>query len=255
MLRVDDIHFAYAEEPILQGVSLRIEGGVLGILGQSGCGKSTLLRVIAGLLRPDQGDIYVNEESLWRKGVKQRRRLSRDIGMVFQEGALFDFLNVRGNLEFALHSLRFPRSVWEENISEALSSVGLEDPALLSRFTTELSGGQLRRVGLARTLVVKPRIVLYDEPTTGLDPQRSRDICDMVRSNLHASKLAIIVSHDIRFIRLVCTEAILLERGSISARINKEGIEKLFSPPFDFGDDPDVDRFHRFIEGLPTRSR
>lgn len=250
---VKDVEFRFVpESPILKGISFTHTEGVLGILGHSGSGKSTLLRVIAGLLRPDAGDVEVDGRPVWRANVTQRRLLQRRIGVVFQHGALFDFLTVGGNLTFALRALRIPRSEWDSCINGALEAVGLDgDPLLLDRWTTEISGGQMRRVGLARVLVTRPDMVIFDEPTTGLDPRRTRDVVEIVKSSLEKSNLSIIVSHDIRFVREVCTSAVLLDQGQITARVGREGIDRLFRPPFESGGDENLQRLYDFIEGNP----
>ena len=166
-IAVKDVAFRFVPEtPVLRDISFEINEGVLGILGHSGSGKSTLLRVIAGLLRPDAGDVEVDGRPVWKANVTQRRMIQRRIGVVFQHGALFDFLTVGGNLIFALRALRIPRDEWEDCVKSAVEAVGLDkDPGLLDRWTTEVSGGQLRRVGLARVLVTKPDMILFDEPT------------------------------------------------------------------------------------------
>jgi phospholipid/cholesterol/gamma-HCH transport system ATP-binding protein len=166
----DHVHLAFDEKVILRDVSFTLRTGHTKIfLGASGAGKSTILRLILGLLQPDAGRIFVNGEQVDTMTEDQMMVVRGDLGMVFQEGALFDSLTVRENVGYKLfEELGWPRAEADKRVAEVLGFIGLGD--FIERMPSELSGGQRRRVAIARAMAAKPRILLYDEPTTGLDP-------------------------------------------------------------------------------------
>jgi phospholipid/cholesterol/gamma-HCH transport system ATP-binding protein len=166
----DQVNLAFDEKVILRGVSFTLQTGHTKIfLGASGAGKSTILRLTTGLLRPDAGRIFVNGEQIDGMSEDQLMNVRADLGMVFQEGALFDSLTVRENVGYKLfEELHWPIDKANARVQEVLGFVGLGD--YIDRMPSELSGGQRRRVAIARAMAAKPRILLYDEPTTGLDP-------------------------------------------------------------------------------------
>lgn len=166
----DKVNLAFDDKVILRDVSFTLQTGHTKIfLGASGAGKSTILRLILGLLKPDSGEIFVNGERVDRMSEDDLMAVRADLGMVFQEGALFDSLTVRENVGYKL----FEELHWEiddadRRVQEVLGFIGLGE--FIGRMPSELSGGQRRRVAIARAMAAKPRILLYDEPTTGLDP-------------------------------------------------------------------------------------
>ena len=166
----DGVHLAFDEKVILRNVSFTLQTGHTKIfLGASGAGKSTILRLALGLLKPDAGRIFVNGEQIDRMREDDLMRVRDDLGMVFQEGALFDSLTVRENVGYKLYEeLQWPMDKVDARVKEVLGFVGLGE--FIDRMPAELSGGQRRRVAIARAMAAKPRILLYDEPTTGLDP-------------------------------------------------------------------------------------
>jgi len=166
----DRVSLAFDEKVILQNISFTlIKGHTKIFLGASGAGKSTILKLILGLLKPDAGVIWVNGERVDEMTEKELMRVRADLGMVFQEGALFDSLTVRENVGYKLsEELRWPFDRVDERVAEVLGFIGLGE--FIDRMPSELSGGQRRRVAIARAMAAKPRILLYDEPTTGLDP-------------------------------------------------------------------------------------
>jgi len=166
----DDVHLAFDDKVILRNVSFTLKTGHTKIfLGASGAGKSTILRLILGLLKPDAGYIFVNGERVDDMTEDQMMAVRADLGMVFQEGALFDSLSVRENVGYKLfEELNWPREQGNRRVEEVLGFIGLGE--FIDRMPSELSGGQRRRVAIARAMAAKPRILLYDEPTTGLDP-------------------------------------------------------------------------------------
>jgi len=166
----DQVNLAFDEKLILRDVSFTLQTGHTKIfLGASGAGKSTILRLALGLLKPDSGYIFVNGEQIDRMGEDALMNVRADLGMVFQEGALFDSLTVRENVGYKLfEELRWPIEKANGRVEEVLGFVGLAK--FIDRMPSELSGGQRRRVAIARAMAARPRILLYDEPTTGLDP-------------------------------------------------------------------------------------
>jgi phospholipid/cholesterol/gamma-HCH transport system ATP-binding protein len=166
----DKINLSFDEKVILRNVSFTLQTGHTKIfLGASGAGKSTILRLILGLLKPDSGQIFVNGEQVDEMTEDELMAVRADLGMVFQEGALFDSLTVRENVGYKLfEELNWPIEEANKRVGEVLGFIGLRD--FIDRMPSELSGGQRRRVAIARAMAAKPRILLYDEPTTGLDP-------------------------------------------------------------------------------------
>ncbi|HEY3884221.1 MAG TPA: ATP-binding cassette domain-containing protein [Vicinamibacterales bacterium] len=166
----DRVRLAFDEKVILRGVSFTLEAGRTKIfLGASGAGKSTILRLALGLLKPDSGRIFINGEEIERMRESELMRVRADVGMVFQEGALFDSLTVRENVGYKLlEELNWPIDKANARIVEVLGFIGLGE--FIDRMPAGLSGGQRRRVAIARAMAARPRILFYDEPTTGLDP-------------------------------------------------------------------------------------
>jgi phospholipid/cholesterol/gamma-HCH transport system ATP-binding protein len=166
----DKVDLSFDEKVILTDVSFTLQTGHTKIfLGASGAGKSTILRLMLGLLKPDDGEIFVNGERVDNMSEDELMAVRADFGMVFQEGALFDSLTVRENVGYKLfEELYWPLDRANERVEEVLGFIGLSE--FIDRMPSELSGGQRRRVAIARAMAAKPRILLYDEPTTGLDP-------------------------------------------------------------------------------------
>src|SRR5690606_7867652 len=166
----DRVSLAFDDKVILREISFTlIKGHTKIILGASGAGKSTILKLITGLLRPDSGVIWVNGERVDQMSERELMRVRADLGMVFQEGALFDSLTVRENVGYKLYEeLHWPTEQADARVEEILGFIGLAEH--IDKMPSELSGGQRRRVASARAMAAKPRVLLYDEPTTGLDP-------------------------------------------------------------------------------------
>ena len=175
----DVVKYYSGEKPVLNGVSFRIyKGETRIIIGASGSGKSTILKLIMGLDRPDEGQIFVEGEDITRLNEQQLVHVRQKIGMVFQESALFDSLSVRENVAYRLYELNVDDSEIDSKVSEVLGFVGLLDA--IDKMPSELSGGMKRRVALARALIGEPGIMLYDEPTAGLDPITSKKINELI---------------------------------------------------------------------------
>ena len=195
----DKVSLAFDDKVILDEVSFTlIKGHTKIFLGASGAGKSTILKLILGLLKPDGGVIWVNGERVDGFSEEQMMRVRMDLGMVFQEGALFDSLTVRENVGYKLwEELKQPLDQVNKRVEEVLGFIGLGD--FIDRMPSELSGGQRRRVAIARAMAAKPRILLYDEPTTGLDPITSVTVDEEIiklRDLEHIS--SIVVTHQLR---------------------------------------------------------
>jgi phospholipid/cholesterol/gamma-HCH transport system ATP-binding protein len=175
----DVVKFYAGDKPVLNGVSFRIfRGETKIIIGASGSGKSTILKLIMGLEKPDDGQIFVDGQEITHLTERQLVSVRQKIGMVFQESALFDSLSVRENVAYRLYELGVDEEEIERKVRESLSFVGLEEA--IDKTPSELSGGMKRRVALARALISEPDIMLYDEPTAGLDPITSKRINELI---------------------------------------------------------------------------
>ena len=214
-----DVHKSFDGAAVLRGIDLRLERGeTLGIVGPSGAGKSVLLKCLIALLPIDRGELRFEGSSVPDMSAEEQLELRRRVGLLFQGGGLFDSLSVRDNLAYGLKE-QFSRSMKTKQIDErvawALDAVGLP----LSEATTmpaELSGGMQKRVGIARTLISRPQVVLYDAPTQGLDPPNAHRISDLIAEL--ANKLgvtSIVVSHDLRTVFTVCNRVAFLHEGRI----------------------------------------
>jgi phospholipid/cholesterol/gamma-HCH transport system ATP-binding protein len=195
----EHVHLAFDEKVILRDVSFTLETGHTKIfLGASGAGKSTILRLTLGLLKPDGGRIFVNGEQIDRMREDALMKVRADLGMVFQEGALFDSLTVRQNVGYKLYEeLQWPADRADARVAEVLGFIGLGD--FVDRMPSELSGGQRRRVAIARAMAAKPRILLYDEPTTGLDPITSLTVDEeIVKLRDLEGVSSVLVTHQLR---------------------------------------------------------
>jgi phospholipid/cholesterol/gamma-HCH transport system ATP-binding protein len=195
----DDVWLAFDEKVILRGVSFTLQTGHTKIfLGASGAGKSTILRLILGLLKPDRGRIFVNGERVDEMSEDDLMAVRADLGMVFQEGALFDSLNVRENVGYKLYEeMHWPLDKADGRVREVLGFIGLGE--FIERMPSALSGGQRRRVAIARAMAAKPRILLYDEPTTGLDPITALTVDqEIVKLRDLEGVSSILVTHQLR---------------------------------------------------------
>jgi phospholipid/cholesterol/gamma-HCH transport system ATP-binding protein len=197
------------------------------VLGKSGSGKSVLIKCIVGLLRADSGNIQVFNHDVTSLTVNELSEVRQEIGFLFQSGALYDSMTVKQNLEFPLIRLKSELNANERNakIEEVLENVGLSDALL--KMPSQLSGGMRKRISLARTIVVDPKIILYDEPTTGLDPVTSDEISFLINDLQKKYKTSsIIITHDIECARATADRIIMLQDGQIYADGNLDEFEK-----------------------------
>jgi phospholipid/cholesterol/gamma-HCH transport system ATP-binding protein len=218
VLRVEGLRVAFGTKVVLDGLDLTVrQGENLAVLGKSGIGKSVLLKVITGLITPDAGRVFLWGTDVTDLGEDDWRPLRRRMGMVFQAGALFDSMNVFENVAFPLRERKgVPEEEIERIVRERLEWVELPEVEGLS--VSELSGGMRRRAALARTLAADPEFVLYDEPTTGLDPVTGRKIARLMRDlDTRLGSTAIIVTHDIECARTVASRWAYLSRGRVVA--------------------------------------
>jgi phospholipid/cholesterol/gamma-HCH transport system ATP-binding protein len=195
----DKVWLAFDDKVILRDVSFTLQTGHTKIfLGASGAGKSTILRLILGLLKADQGRIFVNGEQVEAMNEDDMMHVRADLGMVFQEGALFDSLTVRENVGYKLYEeLQWPLDKADVRVNEVLGFIGLSE--FIDRMPSALSGGQRRRVAIARAMAAKPRILLYDEPTTGLDPITSLTVDEeIIKLRDLEGVSSILVTHQLR---------------------------------------------------------
>jgi phospholipid/cholesterol/gamma-HCH transport system ATP-binding protein len=220
-----NVHLSFDDQKILNGISFKVRKGETKIvLGRSGGGKSTTIRLILGLLKPDSGQILVDGEDITNYDEPEMMRVRQKIGMVFQEGALFDSLSVYDNVAYRLHEQNIPETEVEQEVRRMLRFVDLEDA--IDKMPSELSGGMRRRVGIARALVGDPKIVLFDEPTAGLDPPTARTICELaIKLRDLENVSSIFVTHEMQNLEYLCSEyATVNETGEVV--FEKEG-EKL----------------------------
>jgi phospholipid/cholesterol/gamma-HCH transport system ATP-binding protein len=226
------------------------EPGTLVLLGRSGSGKSTLLRVIAGLLSPYDGEVWLDGTNIWALTIPDRRRWFQQVGMVFQEGALFDSMTVEENLRFPLECGRAPRAERSDRVLNMLKGVGLDESAL-PKYPAELSGGMRRRVGLARALISQPRALLVDEPTMGLDPITSRLIVSLISGFRDRLDYLVLATHQMELIDQIGDRIVLIERGKMVIETSREQFMKLWrgeSEPETNGEAALV----QFVEGRAT---
>ena len=240
-IRLIDLHKSFGDNEVLRGLSLTInDGETTTVVGASGSGKSVALKHIVGLLRPDHGDVWVDEHNVSRLDQDSLYQLRRNIGYVFQFAALFDSMTIAENVGMGLR--RMPEVEEEEirqRVSECLALVdlsGYED-----RLPAQLSGGQRKRAGLARAIATRPKYILYDEPTTGLDPVTTAVIDEMiVRMSEELDVTGVVISHDMKSAFRISDRVAMLYEGMI--RIDGTPDEVRAS------DDPIV---KGFIEGIP----
>jgi phospholipid/cholesterol/gamma-HCH transport system ATP-binding protein len=216
MILLENIHKSFRDNHVLQGVNLEIhDGETVAIIGKSGCGKSVLLKIIIGLLKPDEGHVVVDNVVLDELPRKDLQKFRSKFGMVFQSSALLDSMNVGGNVGLALHELtdKTEDEIYAR-VHECLGMVGLggAEPMM----PAELSGGMKKRVGFARAIAMNPKYVLYDEPTTGLDPVMSDIITRLIyKFKVNLKITSIVVTHDMKTINQVADRVAMLEDGVI----------------------------------------
>ncbi len=244
-LRTESLLYRAHERPVLEGLNLEVRRGeILAVMGRSGSGKTTLLKLIMGLIRPTAGRIWVDGVDISRLGERELMQIRPKLGLVFQNAALFDSLTVAENVAFGLLERGQRKRKVLPQVEEKLALVGMEGTEGL--LPAELSGGMKKRVGVARALIMEPNIMLYDEPTAGLDPPTAASLNELIvglRDRLGVTTM--IVSHDIHSLAQVADRAAMLEDGRIVA----EGTLDTLSE----SELPEVKRFLLFWKGERER--
>jgi phospholipid/cholesterol/gamma-HCH transport system ATP-binding protein len=217
-----DVHLTFDDRKVLDGLSFKVmKGETKIILGGSGCGKSTTIKLVLGLLKPDSGQILIDGEDTTNYTEFQMMKVRKKIGMIFQEGALFDSISVYENVAFKLHEQGVPEDQVEPEVRRMLRFVNLEDA--IDKMPSELSGGMRRRVGIARAIIGDPKIVMFDEPTAGLDPPTARTICELAMKLRDLEDVSsIFVTHEMNNLSYLCSEyAVVDDSGEV--RFEKAG--------------------------------
>ena len=215
-VRIKDLYKSFGTQEVLRGINLEIERGrITVIIGKSGGGKSVLLKHIIGLLKPDSGEIWVDGTEITHLKEKDLNEVRKKFGMLFQEAALFDSMNVFENVAFPLreHTDHSEKEI-RDAVNERLKQVGLEESGL--KMPSDLSGGMKKRVGLARALILDPEIILFDEPTSAIDPVISLSILDLIKkTQVNLKKTYIVISHDILGMFRIADKVAMLYDGRI----------------------------------------
>lgn len=237
VIEIENLKKAFEGKEILKGINLCLpKEENLAICGKSGIGKSVLIKCMVGLMQPDSGKINVLGKDMMNPSLEDLEFIRSKIGFVFQGSALYDSMSVRENLSFTLKRSAFTgsKTAITERVEEVLESVGLVEA--IDKMPAELSGGMKKRVGLARTLIKSPEIILYDEPTTGLDPATSMEISEMILDVRKSQKAtSIIITHDMNCVRMTSDRVLIIRDGLIY----KEGTFEQFQS----SDDPLISSF------------
>ena len=225
MIRLENIYLMLGDNPVLKDISFQVKKGeTLAVLGASGSGKTTVLRVILGLYKPDSGKVFVAGEELTGLDDDRLYRVRGDMGMVFQGGALFDSLTVGENVAYRIMERGgYDDETLEQRVLRSLRFVGLEDA--IDMMPAELSGGMKKRAAIARGIVAEPKIMLYDEPSAGLDPLNAykiRELINRLRTELGVA--SVVVTHDIPLALSVATKAAFIDEGRLAYVGDKDGL-------------------------------
>jgi phospholipid/cholesterol/gamma-HCH transport system ATP-binding protein len=216
MIEIKNLKKKFGDKEVLRGVNLDIPNGItLVVIGRSGCGKSVLLKHIIGLLKPDSGEIFIEGQNITTMDEKNLYEIRKKFGFLFQGAALFDSMNVEENIGLALkENTNMSEKEIKEIVTEKLNLVGL--PKIQKMKPSDLSGGMKKRVSLARSLATNPQYILYDEPTTGLDPVMSDQIDELIRDLSNKLKVtSIVVTHDIFSVYDVADQVAMMHEGKI----------------------------------------
>lgn len=227
MIKVENLHKSFNGNKVLNGISFEVpKGTTTVVLGRSGTGKSVLLKCIVRLLEPDSGSIFIDGKNIFELDPKELNELRKNIGFLFQSAALYDSMTVKENLAFPLlRHTELTENEIESKITEMLELVGLSDA--INKMPAELSGGQKKRIGLARALILRPQIMLYDEPTTGLDPVTSKEIARLIVDMQNKFQMTnIVVTHDMIVALSTADKILLLEKAKILFEGNVEELQK-----------------------------
>lgn len=232
LIEIKNLKKSFGRLEVLKDISLKLRNGEnLVVLGKSGSGKSVLIKCIVRLLNPDGGTINLLGENVGSIKGAALSEVRKKIGFLFQSGALYDSMTVKQNLEFPLRRIKKDLNEQEidEKVKEVLENVGLSD--VLEKMPSQLSGGMRKRISLARSIILDPVIMLYDEPTTGLDPVTSDEISELINSVQEKYKTSsIIITHDIACVRITADRIIMLHEGHVYAEGTLSEFEKSDDP-------------------------
>ena len=232
MIKVKELKKSFHSQTVLNGVDLEIEEGkITVIIGRSGAGKSVLLKNIIGLMKPDSGSIFFYDKDITKVSYNELKQIRLNFGVLFQDAALFDSLNVFNNIAFPLIERRIikKKSELKKKVKETLKLVELEN--IEDKMPSELSGGMKKRVGLARAIVTNPKIIFFDEPTTGLDPITSMAIAHLIRDmQMKLSTTCFIISHDLALTFKIADNIGFLHDGKIIEFGDKNTIKNSPNP-------------------------
>lgn len=248
LVEVQSLSIRFGGNAVLRDVSFRVQRGeTLAIIGESGCGKTVLMKSVIGLIKPTDGKVIFDGRDLSRMGEKELTRQRVRFGFVFQGAALFDSMTVAQNVAFPLRQhTRKPLDEIRETVLARLSEVGLS-ASVLSKKPAELSGGMRKRVGLARASALGPELMLYDEPTTGLDPIMSDVINELIlRTRMSHPVTSIVVTHDMRTAKKVANRVLMLYPLS---RLNRDEPQVIYDGPPDAMERSTDDRVTQFVRG------
>lgn len=216
MVEITDLHKSFGSNVVLDGVSMNVEEAEnMVVFGRSGTGKSVLLKCMIRLMEPDAGSVFIQGKDVLKLDLKDLNELRKDIGFLFQGAALYDSMSVRENLEFPLiRNFDLDKKEIDDRVHFVLEAVSLLEA--IDKMPAELSGGMKKRIGLARSIISKPKLMLYDEPTTGLDPITAKEISVLINDLQHRLKMtSIVVTHDLLCAKIIADRAIVLHDGKI----------------------------------------
>jgi phospholipid/cholesterol/gamma-HCH transport system ATP-binding protein len=216
MVDINGLHKSFGNKVVLDGISLNVEEAEnMIVFGRSGTGKSVLLKCVIRLLEPDAGSVKIQSKDVLSLNPKELNSLRKEIGFLFQGAALYDSMSVRENLEFPLmRNFNLDKKEIDERIHFVLEAVSLLEA--VDKMPAELSGGMKKRIGLARSIITKPKLMFYDEPTTGLDPITAKEISVLILELQKALKMtSIVVTHDLLCAKIIADRAIVIDEGKI----------------------------------------
>ncbi len=217
VIEINNLSKKFEELVVLDDISIDVKlAENLVVFGRSGQGKSVLLKCVIGLLKPDEGEIFIDGQNVMKMNVKQLNEVRKNIGFLFQSAALYDSMSVRENLAFPLRKIfKMKDDLIQEKVVNTLKLVSLENA--IDKMPSELSGGMRKRIGLARSIITDPKIMLYDEPTTGLDPITSQEISELILElQKKLNMTSIVVTHDLICAEIIADRAIFLRDGIIA---------------------------------------
>lgn len=232
IVKVENLTKRFDELLVLENVSIEVlRAENLIVFGKSGSGKSVLLKCIIGLMKPDSGDILINNQHILELSLKQLNKVRKDIGFLFQGAALYDSMTVRENLSFPLkrHFDDMTQKEIDDKVKYTLELVSLEEA--IDKMPSELSGGMKKRIGLARSIITDPALMLYDEPTTGLDPITSKEISELILNlQKKLNMTSIVVTHDLICAEIIADRAIFLKDAHVAFEGNIDELTKSKDP-------------------------